>query len=346
MTAAVHPSPIYSLKANGKDITANLKGRLESLTLNDMRGFEADQLDIVLDDSDGLLNLPPRGTKLSLAFGWEATGLVDKGLYIVDELDHSGAPDKLTIRARSADLRDGLIEKRERSFDQQTLGALVGQIAKEHGLTAQLSPALAQESLDHVDQTSESDANLLTRLATEFDAIATVKNDRLLFIKAGDARTASGQPLQGVLITRQAGDQHRFNLADGQNYTAVKAYFQDTKAAEKGEVLVDIKTGEHPGETELEPSGDQTKVLRHTYASEANALRAAKAMADKLRRGVATFSITLAYGRPDLFPELPATVRGFKPLIDSTEWLIAQVTHTISDGGYTNQVEMELKLSE
>ena len=79
-----------------------------SLTLTDNRGFEADQLDIQLDDSDGKLALPARGALLSLGMGWKGAPMIFKGEYTVDEVEHSGAPDSITIRARSADLRGSL----------------------------------------------------------------------------------------------------------------------------------------------------------------------------------------------------------------------------------------------
>ncbi|MFL9598814.1 phage late control D family protein, partial [Aeromonas veronii] len=79
----------------------------------------------------------------------------------------------------------------------------------------------------------ESDLAFLTRLATEQDAIATVKSGRLMFIKAGNGFTASGKPLPAITITRQDGDQHQFSVADRDAYTGVIAYWQDNKAAEK-----------------------------------------------------------------------------------------------------------------
>ncbi|MGK9568748.1 phage late control D family protein, partial [Salmonella enterica subsp. enterica] len=82
----------------------------------------ADQLTITLSDHDGLLIIPPKGAVLRLWLGWSDTGLVDKGTYTVDETEHSGAPDILSIRARSADLRKGLKTKRERSWSNTTLG--------------------------------------------------------------------------------------------------------------------------------------------------------------------------------------------------------------------------------
>ncbi|MBJ9626074.1 phage late control D family protein, partial [Burkholderia multivorans] len=45
------PRAIYSITLAGKDITHKFDGRLISMTLQDNRGFEADQLDISLDDS-------------------------------------------------------------------------------------------------------------------------------------------------------------------------------------------------------------------------------------------------------------------------------------------------------
>lgn len=355
-----HPKPAYRLGlVGGNDLTNSLRGRLESLTLTDNRGFEADQLDITLDDSDGLLDLPPRGAKLYLSLGWEGEGLVDKGTYTVDEVEHSGSPDKLIIRARSVDLRAGLTTKRERSFHGKKLAQIVEAIAGQNKLTAVIAKQFADQVVDHIDQTSESDANLLTRLAEQFDAIATVKQDRLMFIKAGQALSASGKPLGAVTIVRSSGDSHRFTVADGQNYTAVLAYWQDTGSAKKGEVLVDAKTqikrvqsGSSKKRTKLgierqdpiKPSAENTKVLRHIYASEATAIRGAKAAFDKLQRGVASFSITLAYGRAELFPELPTVVSGFKPIIDSTGWIINQVSHSLSDGGFTTQLDLEMKI--
>ena len=46
-------TPAFKIILNGKDITTRLESRLISLTLTDNRGFEADQLDIELDDADG-----------------------------------------------------------------------------------------------------------------------------------------------------------------------------------------------------------------------------------------------------------------------------------------------------
>lgn len=359
-TAAV---PVYRLMQGQNDITGRFQGRLISLTLTDNRGFEADQLDIELDDADGMLDLPQKGATLSLALGWQDTGVVDKGTYKVDELEHTGPPDRLTIRARSADLASGLTTRKEMSFREQTIGAIVRAIAARHKLTAAIAAALDHLVIDHIDQTGESDANFLTRLAHDHDAIATVKQGKLLFIRTGAAQSASGMQLPAVEITRASGDTHTFQIADRENYNGVKAHYQDTRRAMKGEVVIDasnaVKVEAEPApkakpkngkkqqketvaDVMADASPDNVKVLRHTYASKANAERAARAEWQRILRGVATFSITLARGRPELFPELPATVRGWKAQIDGTAWTVSRVTHSLAESGYTTALELEV----
>ena len=46
-------TPAFSISIEGRDITTVLDNRLMSLTLTDNRGFDADQLDLELDDADG-----------------------------------------------------------------------------------------------------------------------------------------------------------------------------------------------------------------------------------------------------------------------------------------------------
>lgn len=64
-------APAFMLKMGDKDITHDISARLLSLTLSDNRGFEADQLDIELDDADGQVMMPGRGAVLSLHLGWQ-----------------------------------------------------------------------------------------------------------------------------------------------------------------------------------------------------------------------------------------------------------------------------------
>ncbi|MDJ7505415.1 phage late control D family protein, partial [Salmonella enterica] len=76
-------APAFMLTLNSQDITSNFSDRLISLTMTDNRGFEADQLDIELDDTDGKVELPLRGAVLTLWLGWQGSALLNKGDFTV-----------------------------------------------------------------------------------------------------------------------------------------------------------------------------------------------------------------------------------------------------------------------
>jgi phage protein D len=352
------------VRVNSKDITADISPRLISLTMTDNRGFEADQLDIELDDADGQVAMPPRGAVISLFLGWKGQPLISKGDFTVDEIEHHGAPDAMTIRARSADFRGSLNSRREASYHDTTLGDVIAQVARRNNLTPMVGDGLAAIKVSHIDQTQETDAAFLTRIATLNGAVAAIKAGRLLLLRPGGGVTAGGKPIPQVTLTRQDGDQHSFSIADRGAYTGVTAGWLHTKDPKPIKVKVKRKPktpsaqkAQHPAAKVVKPvearqgeymagSEDNLFAITTVYATQAAAMRAAKAKWDKLQRGVAEFSLTLAIGRADLFPETPVAVSGFKAVIDAQPWLISKVTHNLSERGFTTALNFEVLLSD
>ncbi|KYQ75717.1 phage late control D family protein [Enterobacter hormaechei] len=366
-------APAFMLKLDNDDITQDFSDRLISLTMTDNRGFEADQLDIVLDDTDGQIAMPPRGATLTLWLGWQGAALIKKGMFTVDEIEHRGAPDTLTIRGRSADFRGTLNSRREQSWHETTLGQIVETIAARNKLTASVADMLKAVSVPHIDQSQESDAVFLSRLADRNGAAVSVKAGKLLFLKAGSGKTASGKPIPQMTLERGDGDRHQFAIADREAYTGVTAKWLHTKDPKPQKQKVKLKRKpkekhlralQHPKATKAPAkakaqkeqearegeymAGEADNVLELTtiYATKAQAMRAAQAKWDKLQRGVAEFSISLAIGRADLFPETPIAVKGFKRVIDDQAWIISRVVHNLNGNGYTTDLELEVKISD
>lgn len=365
-------TPDFMLTLNSRDITGNISPRLINLTLTDNRGFEADQLDIELDDSDGLVELPLRGAVVSLFIGWKGSALTGKGSFTVDEVEHRGAPDTVTIRARSADFRGSLNSRREGSWHDTTLGAIVDAIASRNRLTAAVTPELAGIKIPHIDQSQESDIKFLTRLAGRNGAEVSVKAGKLLFIRAGRGVTASGKPIPQVIISRGDGDRHQFAIADRGAYTGVTARWLHTKdpKPQKQKVRLTRKPKDQHTTTQQHPKAKPVKkkkaikeqearegeymageadnvfALTTIFSTKEQAMRAAQAKWEKLQRGVAEFSVSLATGRADLFPEMPVRVTGFKRVIDEQAWTITKVTHALNNNGYTTSLELEVRLME
>ena len=362
-------APDYMVKLAGSDITTDISRRLISLSLTDNRGFEADQLDIELDDADGLMQMPPRGAVLSVFLGWKGQALFHKGKFTVDEVEHRGAPDTLTLRARSADYRGSLNSRRDNSYHDTTLEAIVSAVAARNSLEPAVAESLKGVKVSHIDQTQETDAAFITRLAELNGGVVAIKAGKLIFIKPGSALTASGKPIPQMTLTRSDGDGHTFNIADRDAYTGVSATWLHTKEPKPKRVKVQRKKKEkhlralqHPAAKKttakaqkapeakegeyLAGSDENVFALTTVYATQKAAMRAAQAKWDKLQRGVAQFSISLARGRADLFPETPLAVSGFKAVIDAQPWIISKVTHSLNNGGYTTGLELEVLLSD
>lgn len=363
---ARHLTPAAELTIDGKRFGTQAMSRIISISLTDKRGFEADELTIELDDHDGTIAIPKTGSKITLKLGYQETGLVEKGEYLVSEFTASGSPDRLSITARAADLAEALAEQVEKSWHKQTLYQIIETIAKKHKYEYLISKDYQNQKIEHIDQTNESDASFMSRLAEQYDAIATIKNGKLLFIPAGESQTASGQPILPTTITRASGDSHSFTYSSSNSYQAVRAYYTDKKTGQKKEVIVN-KDNAYPnkkttqqtksvkGKTfkakkkendnqKVNTEGQKIKTLRHLYATESGAWSGARGAFKKIQRGVAEFSITLAVGRPDLYPETPAVVQGFKPEIDAEAWLITEVSHKIDSGGYTASIQFEARI--
>ncbi|WP_242365122.1 phage late control D family protein [Yersinia enterocolitica] len=351
------PRPAFDIKIGGKTQTT-VNDRLISLTLTDNRGFEADMLELVIDDADQKVALPKRGAQIDIALGWKGEPLVNKGRFTVDEISHSGPPDQLIVTARSADFRDTFNVKREYSWHDITVGKVVASIASRYDLKAGVSEDLGKIEIDHADQTSESDISFLTRMAEKLGAITTIKNGMLLFMHPGRAVSQSGKLLPAITITRASGDKHSFRVADRDAYTGVTAYWLDLnygkpqktsiRRKRKSKTPPKVKT---PASTSkegnyLEGVEGNVFVMRETFKTERAARRAAAARWSKLQRGAAEFTMTLARGRADLFPELPAVMQGFKPEIDQAAWIITQVTHTVGDNGFTTALNFEVKITD
>lgn len=368
-TGGNHLTPVAKLTINGKPFNTDALSRIISISLTDKSGFEADELTVSLSDHDGKLALPPKSAEITIALGYIETGVVDKGSYKITEVSWSGAPDTLHITAQSADTSDRFSEAKEKSWHKTSLKEIIESIAAANGYAPIIGKAYQDEKIDHIDQSNESDAAFLSRLAERYDAIATVKHGRLLFVSSGEATTASGQPLPTIRITRNSGDQYTFRYSNTESYNAVRAYYIDKPTGKKHEVVItednydpvkktvtttkQYKTKRKDGKThktttkevteikQTDTTGKKIKTLRHTYQSPKTAATGARAAYKKLKRGAMEFDISLAVGRPDVAPESPVTLQGFKPEIDAEKWVGKETTHTLDSNGLTTAVKLQ-----
>ena len=331
--------PIFAIAADGADITAAIRDRLVALELRDEEGLASDALTITLDDRDHAIQLPPTGAHLALRLGYDANGLVDMGGWIVNELELASPPARMVIRARAAhlggarpDAARALRTAKTRAWENISLGGIAAAIAAEHGLEARIDPAFDGGNppslgapIPHLDQVDESDLHLLARLARDAGAVCKIVAGRLILAPRGATVSPTGRCLDVARIHAREVARWRITLSERGKYAACVARWHDVHAATTHEV----RAGQ----------GEPALRLPRLYASEREALAAARARLDEANRGRARLSVTLP-GRPDAASGAPLKLAGFRDGVDG-RFTATRVIHRLDRRGWITTIEGE-----
>lgn len=319
--------------ADGTDLADKINPRLLELTLTEKRGEESDQLDITIHNHDGAMVPPKAGAVLQLAIGWAkgsdvTPGLIDKGRFKVDEVERSGPPDTISIRARAADLTGEYRTRRDAVWKNKSLGQILQDIATRHGLRTAIHPDLVGKQIAVIEQAGKSDMQFVRDLGRRYDAVATVKDQTLVFMPIGAATTASGKAIPRRTITRRDGWNWTFRHAQRNEHDGAEARYQDQDAGRRRVV----KSG-----------GKKRKRLKTVYGSKGEAEAAAKAETERNRRAAYEFDYTLALGDPTFIPNQAVELKGWDSEIDALPWLVSEISTRLSAGGLTTSIKFETK---
>ena len=321
---------IQLLLDDGTDLAAKIDPRFLDLTLTEKRGDEADELSLTLHNHDGKLAAPNTGRILTLSMGWRnganATGLVGKGRFKVDEVEESGPPDVITIRARSADLAGDYRKRRTHTWRNTTLGTVLSAIAARNGVAASVHADLQGLAIEVLEQHGKSDMAFVKDLGSRFDALATWKNRTLLFMPVGAATTSTGKVIPSLTLIRRDGWTWRFTRADRDEHDGAEAEWHDKDQGKRQKV----NTG-----------GKNRRKLKRVYASKAEAEQAAKAAASKGKRGGFKFEYELAVADMALQPNGKITLSGWSTRIDAIKWLVESVETAFGADGLRQRISLE-----
>ena len=319
--------PIFKVTADDKDITDILSPRLVSLNITDETGLVSDKAEILLDNRDNILEIPPRGTNLEISLGYENQDLVLMGSYIVDNIDLSSPPSRMRIIAKASntkikDLTNKIRSPKSRSWHEYSLVGIVSKIAKEHEFISLIDEYFEQIYIAHIDQTNESDLSFLTNFARDYDAFIKFVAGKLIFAKKNKGTTITGKELPKLELSENQISSWRLNILDRGKFGKVIAKYHDFTTAEERKVT----TG----------TGEPDYEMRYTFTDQNRALEAAKAKLAEFERGITKLEISLP-GNPILSTESKITIPDIKYL-KNKEWIIESITHDISDQGYQSTI--------
>lgn len=318
--------PVFSVLADGKDITALINDRLLQLRTTDKPGLEADEFELRIDARNGVIALPARGALIDVNLGHAGRPLTRLGRYTVDEVELAGPPDTLVIRGKASDVRGSGKTIRSGSWEDATLQRIVTDIAARNGWQA-ACPVTSK--IPRVDQYSESDFNFITRLARQYDCTAKLANGQLLVLPRQGGQSATGKALAPLSLAREDISQWQFRLGDKTTHKAVRTRHQNGAS---GELDVVELTNDNA------PDGLQPVYTdRHLYPNRAAAEQAAKARLASFNRDTASVRLDMP-GRTDLFAERPVRLHGFLSGLDGT-YLIESVEQVFTNAGWRTTVQ-------
>ncbi len=233
--------PDFKLTADGKDISEIIAKNLISLTLTDKVGTESDRLSIALSWPSNH-KTPSKGALLKLSIGFERQ-LVDKGQFVVDEINISGPPRRLQIVANAAPMDNtkqlgNLQTHKTRSWDDVTLEDILKTVARDHGLKPQISNSLSQHQIEHIDQINESDMSLMTRISKRYGAISKPANGYWLLLKEGEGESVSGKTLPSFTITPEMISNWQYRDSSRHDSKRIIATYHDIETGQTKEVSV------------------------------------------------------------------------------------------------------------
>ena len=324
--------PSVILVIAGKEVTDYIQESLASITYCDALEGESDTLEVVLEDVEKKWQgpwYPQHGDALVASMGYikgyKQGEWLPCGDFQIDEVEFSGPPDTISIKALGAGTEHQLRTPSAVAYDETTLADIAGQVAERNGL--ELEGEVADVEIIRVTQAQERDLPFLRRLADEYGHAFTVRGKKLCMYKRTDLKA------KGPLRTLRRGDVASWRFADKITHVVASAAVSYHDPVTK-ELMV--------GETE----DSESKIRRHSRDARKINIRAETAAQAQIKADAAleranedqtTCSLSMM-GEVDLVAGINIELAGWESL--DGKYQITSSRHTITrGGGYTTDIE-------
>ena len=331
---------------DGTDITKEIMQYFLSLTYTDNEADEADDLQLQLQDRDGMWLKDwlveaveaSAAAKLSVSasirrLNWLGDGtdaVLPCGSFELDSVDASGPPDVVTIHATALPFSESFRQTRKsRAWESYKLSSIAAELSGKCGLKC-MYEAKDDHFYKRVEQSKLSDAAFLAKLCKDaglsmkvtdgtlvlFDRTDYEKKPPVLTIKKGGAGYIKYRLSSGAAETRYAACRVSYVIpATGQCVEGV------AKAADYDETAKDNQ--------QLEITA------RVSNAGEATALAGKRLRLHNAYSRTASFTMP---GDPSLVSGVNVRLEGFGGW--NGKYMISQAKHTVSGSGYTTQIQL------
>lgn len=196
-----------TIKYNNKDISADLQPYLKSISFTDNLSGAADDLQLTLEDRQGLWQsewFPDKGAVLDATLvttAWDSLAEIGKslhlGLFEIDEITSGGYPSEVQIKAVSVPNNTTLRGvERTRSWEKAELRRIAGDMAADAELEL-VYDAEDNPLIDRAEQTQQSDLSFLLALCNDAGLALKVCSSQLVIFD--EANYEAADPIATII---------------------------------------------------------------------------------------------------------------------------------------------------
>lgn len=174
---------------DNKNISSNLAPFLKSFSYNDVMSGEADDIDITLEDRQGIWKgdwLSDKGAMLNVSIltqaWWMKNNKIEElplGIFEIDEIEMSGQPEEVKIKGVSVPNNSALRgEDKSRSWEKTKLSVIGNDIATGAGMA--LYYDTEDVEIDRVEQSQQSDLSFLMKLCKDHGLALKISDNQII----------------------------------------------------------------------------------------------------------------------------------------------------------------------
>lgn len=319
------------------DISEDISRYVESIQYADNASGQSDDFQIQMEDRAGHWKeewFPAKGARLKVdlvAKNWKKDGDELKfpcGAFEIDEIELSGKPTKIKIKALSVFVAGSLREKRTKGWESITIETIAKEISQRHKLGL-FYDAAYNPAIERKDQNEESDLSFLQQICRDAGLCLKITDGKIVIFDE-----AQYEAKEAVMtITEKDMYSYAFTSKITEIYRACEVAYQDEK---KGQKISHTFVAPDVSETE------KTLKINQKVASEAEAQRLAKKKLREKNRSQTEAKITVKWN-PNLAAANVVAFRGFGKF--DGNYFIDKVAHNIkTGGGSTMALELHRRL--
>ena len=320
----------------GADISRDIAPFLIDFTYTDNAHGKDDDISLVLEDRQGLWRgdwFPTRGDSVSVSMVSTNWGSADEmevfpcGSFQVDEIECSGPPSRVTLKAVSTPVSSSAKRKKEtKAWEGISLSEVAKEIAGRHSLT--LTWDVSDDPFyERKDQVETPDLAFLRSLCE--DAGLAIKTTDSQLVVFAEQEYEKKPPVADIVYGESLVTSFRFRAKTAGAYKAARVQYHDPKKAETFEVY--SSEGKTMGTSEV-------LEINQRVESEAAARKLAEKRLYEANKREMSGSI-VAMGNFSYLGGSTVKIRGFGNF--DGVYFIERASHRVSkDGGYVSSIDI------